>query len=239
MLCLLRGARTLALGVAALVLPFVSACATAGGPPIQQIADTINATLFVGETTIVPGDLLDVHFTYSASFNQEILVQSDGAASFLIVAPMKVVGLVPSELTERLKAAYKGLLDNPDLTVRIKTSAARSVSVLGEVKSPGAIPIAPDGRLTLVESIARAGGHLKETAYLSNTVLVRWDAAAKKQVAWTVDARPEHWASSKTIFLQPYDVVFIPNTPIDNVAIWVENHLTRIIPLPVVLPFVF
>lgn len=224
---------------AALLLVLVTACATAGGPPIQQMADEINATLVLGDTVIAPGDLLELRFIHSATFDQEVLVQPDGSASFLLVERTQVAGVAPDELTRRLKAAYTGLVDNAELTVAVKTPAARSVSVLGEVKSPGAIPIGTDGRLTLVESIARAGGYLKESAYLSSTVLVRWDAKDKRQIAWTIDARPQHWTASKTIFLQPNDLVYVPNTPIDDVDIWVENHVTRMIPLPVVLPFVF
>jgi hypothetical protein len=37
------------------------------------------------------------------------------------------------------------------------------------------------------------------------------------------------------LYLQPYDVVFIPNTPIDEVAIWVDNHIRRMIPVPYVI----
>ena len=43
------------------------------------------------------------------------------------------------------------------------------------------------------------------------------------------------WTGSVPLYLQPYDVVFIPNTPIDAVAIWVDNHIRRMIPVPYVI----
>lgn len=224
----------------ALLPLLVGACATAGGPPIQQVADNINATLAPGQTVITPGDLLDIHFAHSVAFDHEAFVQSDGTASFLIVGARQVAGMLPDDLTRQLRASYDGVVDNAqELTVAIKTPAPRTVSVLGEVKTPGAVAIGLDGRLTLVEAIARAGSYLKASAYLSSTVLVRWDPKEKRQVAWTIDARPENWISPKTIFLQANDLVFIPNTPIDDVGIWVENHITRTIPLPIILPLVF
>jgi polysaccharide export outer membrane protein len=226
--------------VVSLFLVLASACATAGGPTIQRLADKINATLVIGETVITPGDLLDVHFAHSVAFDQEVLVQPDGTASFLLVGSRQVAGMIPDELTRQLKSTYTGLVDNAqELTVAIKTPAIRNVSVLGEVKTPGAVSIGVDGRLTLIEAIARAGGFVKESAYLASTVLVRWDAKEQRQIAWTIDARPENWISPKTIFLQQNDLVFIPNTPIDDVGIWVENHITRTIPLPIILPLVF
>jgi polysaccharide export outer membrane protein len=220
-------------------LVLASACATAGGPTIQRIADDINATLVPNETVIVPGDLLDVHFVQSIAFDHETLVQTDGTAAFVLLGTRQVAGMIPDELTRQLRADYVGLVENPELTVAIKTPVTRNVSVLGEVKEPGAIPIGLDGRLTLIEAIARAGGYVKESAYLSSTVLVRWDAKAQRQIAWTIDARPENWSSPKTIFLQQNDLVFIPNTPIDDVGIWVNNYITRTVPLPVILPIVF
>jgi polysaccharide export outer membrane protein len=229
----------IARSIAAFFLVLASACATAGGPTIQRIADDINATLVPNETVIVPGDLLDVHFVQSIAFDHETLVQTDGTAAFVLLGTRQVAGMIPDELTRQLRADYVGLVENPELTVAIKTPVTRNVSVLGEVKEPGAIPIGLDGRLTLIEAIARAGGYVKESAYLSSTVLVRWDAKAQRQIAWTIDARPENWSSPKTIFLQQNDLVFIPNTPIDDVGIWVNNYITRTVPLPVILPIVF
>ncbi|MBL8859727.1 MAG: hypothetical protein JNL28_14570 [Planctomycetes bacterium] len=113
----------------------------------------------------------------------------------------------------------------PDVT-------SRSVSVLGEVMEPGAIALEPGRRLTLVEAIARAGGHRTATAHVSSLVLVRWDRTTQQQLAWTIDARPKYWSSAKPIFLQPYDIVYIPNIPIDDLGHWVDNYMRRLIPIP-------
>ena len=113
------------------------------------------------------------------------------------------------------------------------SGAVQSISILGEVEEPGAIDLEPGRRLTLVEAIARAGGFDKATAYLASVVLVRWDPRNQQQVAWTIDARPRWWGKEKTVFLQPYDLVYVPNTPIDDVGIWVDNWIRRLIPIPI------
>ena len=86
--------------------------------------------------------------------------------------------------------------------------------------------------MTIVEALGHAGGHNKGVAYLASTVLVRWDAANQRQQAWTIDMRPWHWDSPKIILLQPYDLVYVPNKPIDNVALWIQMYIVNLIPFP-------
>lgn len=212
----------------------MSACALPGGPPIQSLAEEINATATPADVLVVPGDELAVRFVYKTDWNHEALVLSDGTATFQVVGAMRVAGLSVTDVASRLQAEYTKQITNAELSVAVKTPAARTVSVLGEVARPGAVPIPPDGRLTLVQAIAIAGGQLKASAHTGSTLLVRWDAERGRQVAWTIDARPKHWGEAKTVFLQPYDVVYIPNTPIDEVDIWVDNYIRRLVPLPFV-----
>lgn len=210
----------------------LAACSTPGGPPLDEIAPTINATLEPTTGAVVPGDKLEVKFVNKLEWNQTVEVQSDGTASFLAIDKQLVGGLLADQIDAKLTSAYAAVLPNSDLTVIVSALGARSVSVLGDVENPGAVAIEPGRHLTLVEAIARSGGFVKATAYLSNTMLVRWDARTSKQIAWTIDARPEHWDGVDTILLQPYDVVYVPNTPIDEVAIWVDNWIRRMIPFP-------
>jgi hypothetical protein len=67
-------------------------------------------------------------------------------------------------------------------------------------------------------------------------VLVRWDPINQRQVAWKIDARPQYWDDGEMIFLQAYDLIYIPNTPIDDVGIWVEMFIRRLIPFPNFIP---
>ena len=86
--------------------------------------------------------------------------------------------------------------------------------------------------MTFPEALARAGGPKKESAALASTMLIRWSAGTGKQLAWKLDARPEQWTGQTPLYLQPYDVIYIPNTPVDEVAIWVDNYIRRMIPFP-------
>jgi polysaccharide export outer membrane protein len=218
-----------------LVLPVVlGACgALPGGPPMTELATEINATLDQSLSTLGPGDSLEVRFAYAdPTWDQEVLVQPDGYASFKGVDKVRVGGLLPEQVDEILSKAYAPILDNPSLAVVVVDRGPRYVHVLGEVESPTEIPLEPNERLTLVEAIGRAGGFSKTSAHLSSTLLVRWDPVNKRQMAWKIDARPKYWGGEQTIFLQPFDILYVPNLPVDNVGIWIDNYFRRLIPLP-------
>jgi protein involved in polysaccharide export with SLBB domain len=214
----------------------LSACESAGGPPLSKIGPEINSTLEPDAIVLGVGDKVEVRFPYAPTWNQEVEITSDGSASFMGIGRLIVAGMPPGRLKEVLKESYSHVFENHELDVVVKTRGARKVYVMGDVKRPGEFELDPDRRLTLLDALARAGGPIKETAYLAHTLLVRWNASTGKQMNWTIDAREQHWTGSEPVYLQPYDLVFIPNTPVDVVAIWVDNYIRRMIPVPYLIP---
>jgi hypothetical protein len=49
--------------------------------------------------------------------------------------------------------------------------------------------------------------------------------------SWRIDAREDYWATAEPIYLQRHDLVFVPNTPIDNVDIWIDQYINKTIPM--------
>ncbi len=235
---------------ALLILLSVASCSSPKGPALENIAPVINATLRQGENVIEPGDLIRVRLISEDSpgvggvstdpafqLNQDIRVQADGRASFIGLDDMPVAGLLPAVLDEILTGRYTGLLDEePILSVVVAEQAARTVTVMGEVAQPGLVIVPPDGHLTLVDAMGRAGGPSTRTAWLSNTLLVRWDPETETQLSWKIDARRKHWGAEQTVILQPRDILFVPNTNIDHIDIAIDNFMRRMIPLPNIFP---
>ncbi|TAJ13018.1 MAG: hypothetical protein EPO68_13390 [Planctomycetota bacterium] len=208
------------------------ACESAGGPPLSRIAERVNATLDASAVLLAPGDEIDVRFAYAPTWNQTVTIAPDGSASFLGVGRLIAAGMPTSKLGQALEDSYRSVLDNGQLDVVVRSFGARHAFVFGEVLEPGELELGSDRRLSLLEALARAGGPKKESAYLAQTLLVRFDSATGAQRHWTIDARPEHWKGSTPLLLQPYDVIYVPNTPIDAVGIWVDNYIRRMIPFP-------
>lgn len=217
----------------------LGACQSAGGPSLSEIAPAINSTLAPGTVVLGVGDAFELRFPHEPTWNQELMIAADGSASFLAIGPITVAGMSLGRLRERLSEAYTGVFDDHELDIVLLSRGASKVYVMGEVHEPGEFELDPDRRLTLLAAIARAGGHLKQSAYLAHTLLVRWDSNTSTQLTWTIDAREEHWKGTEPVFLQPYDLVYIPNTPVDDVAIWVDNYIRRMIPVPYLIPPVY
>jgi protein involved in polysaccharide export with SLBB domain len=213
------------------------ACQTAGGPPLDRIASEINATLEPNTVVLAVGDMIEVRFPYALTWNQEVEITADGSASFLAVGRLIVAGMSIGQIRDTLSSAYSPVFENHQLDVVVKARGARKVYVMGEVETPGELELDPNYRLTLLDAIARVGGPLKQSAYLAHTLLIRWNAGTGKRMTWTIDAREKHWRGPDPVYLQAYDLVWIPNTPIDDVAIWIDNYIRRLIPFPYLISY--
>ncbi|MFQ5654130.1 MAG: polysaccharide biosynthesis/export family protein [Planctomycetota bacterium] len=213
----------------------VALCALPGcassGDPLMKMAPQVNSTLQRGAITLQAGDTLDIRFPNSSEWNHTTLVRPDGRASFVGIDELQVMGLTVEELDRRLTELYSGILVKPELTVLVDALSARRVVVIGEVRRPGEV-ILDSGHLSLIDALGRAGGPRKDSARLESTLLVRWAGEGEPLKAWKIDARPKFWGRSEALLLQPYDLVFVPNTTIDKIDIFVDKYIRQIIPLP-------
>ncbi|MFT7534295.1 MAG: protein involved in polysaccharide export with SLBB domain [Hyphomicrobiaceae bacterium] len=213
---------------------------SAVGHSISDSAAEINATRNVAAPTVAPGDSIRVTFPYKTEWDHVSRVRADGRASFNAVDDQDVAGLTLAQLDEKLTALYiKFKTENAEqLTVDIVNAAGDSVGdtvfVVGEVQGPG--PVSLRGRtMTLFGAIGAVGGHLKATANLRNVLLVRRLESGLMR-SWALDADIYSWGMQTPILLQPRDIVFVPNSAIDEVNIWIDQYIRQMIPLPTIVP---
>jgi len=213
------------------------ACASYGRP-LVEVAPIINATLYMGPTLVEPGDMLDIRFAYKTDWNQTQRVREDGCLSLPRIGATRVAGLTVTELERSLGEKYQPFLELPMLSINlgdqpgVASAGDAGIAVSGEVTRPGLIGMRAE-RLTLVDALARAGGHLKATALLGNTLLLRRSPQTGLYTGWRIDAREEYWSAAEPLYLQRHDLVFVPNTPIDNVNIWVDQYINKMVPIGV------
>jgi len=238
-----RGRRPGLAAAGLLACAFAAACASSGRA-MPEVASEINATLDPQPARFLPGDTLALTFGHDPNVNQSPIVDLMGNVDLLLVGTVNVAGKRPEEIRSMLEEAYKAkLVGPPDLAVNLveqnpvgrETPPNRAIHVLGEVRSPGQFPFVGQ-RVTLIEALARAGGHNKATALLKNVLLVRWMPDQNRWRAWNIDARPDHWGAANQVLLQANDLVYVPNTPIDDVDIWVDQYIRQLIPLPYFIP---
>jgi protein involved in polysaccharide export with SLBB domain len=229
--------------LAAALLLASAGCST--GEPMPDLAPQINQTLRTDYDVIVPGDVLEVRFgdlvagskvwDDSKVWDHEVLVRPDGNAAFLGLGDRYAAGQSIEALRASVGIDYQKLLKLRTIdrfSILLKTKIARNVIVFGEVHTPGSV-IFEGARMTLLEAIGRAGGPLKETARLDSLLLVRWDPETHRQISWKINADLDYWGTSVPVYMQPFDVVFIPNTTIDKVDIWIDQYFRKAIPIPI------
>jgi len=224
-----------------LLAGLVLAACSASGYSIRSLAPEINATLAGGRTTIEVGDTIATTFPFRTEWDHQTRVRPDGRATFPLIGEAEVAGKTVEELHKSLMDRYSKERSNEkiELTIDVQAGAeagdenSNVVYVIGDVTTPG--PVRLTGRrLTLFEAIGAAGGHLKRTANLSNTVLVRRVRGTNEMRSWRLDADVYDWGSQPAIFLQARDIVFVPNTAVDDVNIWVDQWIRQMLPLPIV-----
>ena len=101
---------------------------------------------------------IDVYYGKGEQISQKVRVSSRGVISFPLVGDVNVLGLTVSEFQDRLTSLLaEDYLVNPQVTVFIEEYS--TVSILGEVKRPGAYSL--KGRLSVLELVALAEGFTK------------------------------------------------------------------------------
>ena len=105
------------------------------------------------------GDLLRIDVFDVPELSGTYRVHSGGRIDMpLLRKPIQAAGLSTDQLAAILSDDLQrsGLVSHPQVTVEVKESLARSITIAGAVKKPVTIPVY--GRITLLDAISAAGG---------------------------------------------------------------------------------
>jgi polysaccharide export outer membrane protein len=181
------------------------------------------------EYIIEVGDTVDIKFMYNAELNElAVPVRPDGRISLQLAHDVPAAGLTPTQLRKVLDEKYTAELKKPEVAVIVRSFGGHKVFVDGEVVFPG--PVDFKGRMTLFQAISQARG-LRETARLSNIIVIRKDFEGKPMAA-NLDLRKVINGTdlSQDIALMPYDIVYIPKSHIANWLKFVDEYINRAVP---------
>jgi protein involved in polysaccharide export with SLBB domain len=185
------------------------------------------ATQPPAQMTLAPGDQIEIKFAHSQEFNETQTIRPDGKIEMQFVGEVAAAGKTPAELREELKQLFGQHLKYPQLAVFVRTWNENRVYVGGEVTRPGVV--AMPGRLTALEAIMEAGGFKLETAGTSNIVVLRQrDGKYQGQALDLKQALAGN--SAAAFFLEPRDIVFVPQSTVVRVDQWIEQYINKITP---------
>lgn len=184
------------------------------------------------------GDTLDIKFFYNPELNEkELPVRPDGRISLQLIDEIVAAGLTPDELKNLLKRKYETTeLKNVEIAVVVRSFSHQKVFVDGEVGAPRLVPIM--GQLTVMQAIAQANG-MRESARRFEVIVIRRGRDHKPMIT-TVNLEKviDGTDLSQDILLMPFDIVYVPRSPIANADLWVDQYIRRLLPfaLPTPLP---
>jgi polysaccharide export outer membrane protein len=158
---------------------------------------------------IGPQDQLSIIVSDEAELTGKYRVDGDGTISMPYLSRVPVSGLSLADAQDKITAMLKaGFIRNPQVRIEVDQFKARSVMVMGEVRTPGKIAL-PGTSVSLLEALALAGS---PTQNASNEVLVMHppkDGRAPDPIS--VNRKDlELGKAGRDITLQDGDIVNVP-----------------------------
>ncbi len=208
------------------------ACATVSqmppAPPVPS-ADT-GYVSYLTPYRLQIGDVLQIRLLLNPELNEDVTVRPDGHISTTVVSDELAYGRTVPQLAAALRRDYSSQLQNPHLTVVVRSFAPTRVYVGGEVNNPGefiSVGLAP----TLSQTLARAGG-LRLSGDDNRVFIIRRGPGNRPEFLSTRFGALEHGRdASADIALAPYDVVYVPRTGIAEVYRYFNQYVQQFVPI--------
>ncbi len=195
-------------------------CAAAAA---AQEAPASEVTPAVGDYVIGETDVLNVRVAGQSDLTGDYTVRLDGMIVFPYVGEIQAAGVPLAVFNRTLRDALSAYYKDPQVTVEIEEYNSCVVYVLGEVAKPGVYKF--EGRTTLLETVAEAGGYERSAARAS-TMVVRSFLEEPQVMRIDMEKVIDEGAITLNIPLEKGDVVVIPKTFITNL----NDFLTDISP---------
>ncbi len=176
-----------------------------------------------------PGDQVDIKFYYHPELNEQIIIGPDNKMAMQLIGELSTENLSTQQLSEELTQRYAKTLKNSQATVILRKYASPRVFVAGEVTQPTAHALEA-GRLTAFQAIIQSGG-FRKSAERSNVVVLRSSGSGKPEfIKLDLQGHLEQSVDAD-ILLKPYDIVFVPQKRISEVADFFDEYFNKIVPI--------
>jgi polysaccharide export outer membrane protein len=197
------------------LLSLLAACAEGpGGPiPYNRPLGTPDAPTIVSLESgyrIAPMDTVSVKVFRAPDMSGDYEVDLTGRISMPLVGEIEAANLTTAQLDDRLTQKLgEKYLEHPDVSVGVKASSKRSVTVDGAVKQSGSFPLA--GTTSLMQAVALAGGTTEDAN--AHRVAVFRTIGGKRQVA-AFDLMAVRRGQAEDPQIYPGDIVVVDGSSI-------------------------
>ncbi len=171
------------------------------------------------------GDELLIKVLNEDDFSTQIKVRPDGMISSPGAGEVQAAGRSVSDVSDDIATNLKQWIRYPEVSIMLTEYAEHSIYIFGEVFQPGASEYNPN--MTVLHALGAAGG-AKGSGKLSSVVVLRRTGPSDLEV-YRVDLETaiDGHATARDIFLQPYDIVFIPRSIIGEINLFVDQFIRQ------------
>ncbi len=177
----------------------------------------LNAALLIGAEiqeedlssyVIGTGDKLEITVFRNTDLDVSPQVDTMGEITFPLLGGMKVSGLTPYQVRDRITEGLRKYITNPQVTVNVSTYQSQKITIMGEVESPGVLQI--EKPQPIYELLSKAGG-FTENSNKDNVTILRKDKKGARQIL-NIDMRKmlEEGDTSQNILIYKDDIIYVP-----------------------------
>lgn len=152
-------------------------------------------------------DVISVVFWREKEMSAEVTVRPDGKVALPLLNDLQAAGLTPDDFRDRIVAAARKFIEEPNPTVMVKTINSRRVFITGQVEKPGPYPL--NNSATVLQLIAMAGG-LKEFAKGKNISVLRFEDGQQVVHRFNYQDALNRKNLNLNIGLLPGDTILVP-----------------------------
>jgi polysaccharide biosynthesis/export protein len=219
--------RVVRVAVSLASMTLLAACAdTRGGPiPYNQTfaaPDAPTLQTLQSDYKIAPMDKLAIKVFKSDDLSGDYDVDLAGHISLPLIGEVEAATLTTAELDQKLTQKLgEKYLEHPDVSVSIKQSAGRLVTVDGAVRNGGSFPMA--GNITLMQAIAMAHG-TSEDANAHRVAIFRTINGKREAAAFDLVSIRRGQADDPSVY--PGDIIVVDGSSVKDL----QKRLLQSIP---------
>lgn len=197
--------------------------------PKQSILRSIKEAPLPDPYLLQVGDTMDIKVRLNPELNEAVIIPPDGLISTTMAEDVMAYGLNIKELRSELTKQYARELNDPHLSIIMRSFAPNRVYVTGEVALPGEF-VTAGPNLTLLQAIARAGG-VKNSAGVDNVIIIR-HSNNSPPTAYKADylAAKSGIDPTSDVQLAAYDVIFVPRSDVADVYVYFQQFIQQFLP---------
>ncbi|MFH1260113.1 MAG: polysaccharide biosynthesis/export family protein [Elusimicrobiota bacterium] len=180
---------------------------TSAAEAIAEVKKNISSPAPAADYIVRPQNVLEINVYGEEDLSKTVQLSASGDISCPLLGRVKVAGMSPAEIEEKLARLYQEYLVKPDISVLVKEYS--NFYVYGQVVKPGAYKL--EGDVTILEAITLAGG-LTPIANPDGVKVIRVEGGREQLIKVKVSDITKRGDKSKDIILKPNDVVVVPES---------------------------